>query len=405
MKELKVCIVGLGYVGLPLCLEFAKKYHTVGYDINSKRVHELNNNIDRTLESDPDLLEKSTAEFTTELSVVKECNFYIVTVPTPIDSNRQPDLYPLISASEMISKVLKPNDYVVYESTVYPGATEEVCVPILEKKSGLKFNKDFFVGYSPERINPGDKERSVTSILKVTSGSTKESAIFIDKVYKEIIHAGTHLAPTIKVAEAAKVIENTQRDVNIALINELYIIFSHLGIDTKAVLDAAGTKWNFIKLNPGLVGGHCISVDPYYLMHKSMSVGYVPDIIRVSRQINDGMPKYVAQNIIKELIRIKAFRSDLRIGILGFAFKPNCPDFRNTKVYDLYIELLSYGIEVEIHDTLVESDGVSEEYGITLIPFNELANFDVYIKAVEHEVFSSEEYVQLTKDRNCFSIF
>lgn len=388
-SDVKVGVIGLGYVGLPLALAFSEHFTTIGFDIDSQRVDELNKGFDRTREVEKDVLCNLTdCSFSARTSDLACCNFFIVTVPTPIDGDRQPDLSPLKNASAMIGEVLKNGDTVVYESTVFPGATEEQCVPILEKTSGLKLNEGFYVGYSPERINPGDKERSVKSILKVTSGSTAEVAEYVDSVYRKVITAGTFKASSIKVAEAAKVIENTQRDVNIALINELSMIFDQLGIDTHEVISAAATKWNFVPLMPGLVGGHCISVDPYYLLHKSISAGYVPDIIRKSREINDGMPKYVASRLIKKLINRGLKISNSKCLMLGFSFKPNCPDFRNTKVFDLVKELETYGIDVDVHDPWVDSSKVVDEYNLKLLESYKLEDYDFIVRAVEHDCFT-----------------
>ncbi|MCB1757505.1 MAG: nucleotide sugar dehydrogenase, partial [Gammaproteobacteria bacterium] len=342
-KDNQIAIIGLGYVGLPLAVEFGKKYKTIGFDINRQRIEELRNGTDRTLEVDSEELKSaSLLSYANDLAGIEECNIFIVTVPTPINRHKQPDLTPLEKASETIAQVLKAGDIVIYESTVYPGATEEVCVPILESKSGLTFNKDFYAGYSPERINPGDKEHRVSTIKKVTSGSTPEVGRFVDDLYRSIITAGTHLASSIKVAEAAKVIENTQRDLNIALINELAIIFEKLGIDTLEVLEAAGTKWNFLPFRPGLVGGHCISVDPYYLTHKAQEIGYHPRVILSGRQINDSMGGYVAEQVIKMLTRKRIHVVGANILIMGFTFKENCPDLRNTRVVDIISELNNY---------------------------------------------------------------
>ena len=351
-----IAIIGLGYVGLPLAVEFGKKYKTIGYDINRKRIEELNEGNDRTMEITKEQLSASThLTLINDLSPVGECNFFVVTVPTPIDKNNNPDLTPVLSASRMIGKLLKKGDIVVYESTVYPGCTEEECVPVLEKESGLKFNVDFFCGYSPERINPGDKEHTVTKIKKVTSGSTPEIADVVDNVYASIIIAGTHKAPSIKVAEAAKVIENSQRDINIAFVNELAKIFNRMGIDTHDVLEAAGTKWNFLKFKPGLVGGHCIGVDPYYLAQKASSVGYHPEIILAGRRLNDSMGGYVANEVVKLMIKKDIQIKGSKALILGITFKENCPDIRNTRVIDIYHELDSFGLSVDIYCLLYTS--------------------------------------------------
>lgn len=388
LNNIKIAIIGLGYVGLPLAVEFGKKVTTVGFDINTKRVEELKQGEDHTLEVSPDELKLAKLlNYTNDLEQLKMCNFFVVTVPTPIDYYKQPDLTPLIKASESIGKVLKKGDIVVYESTVYPGATEEECVPVLEKVSGLKFNIDFFVGYSPERINPGDKEHRVTNILKITSGSTPEVASYVDKIYNLIIEAGTHKAPTIKVAEAAKVIENTQRDVNIALINELAIIFNKLQIDTEDVLRAAGTKWNFLPFRPGLVGGHCIGVDPYYLTHKAQSIGYHPEIILAGRRLNDGMGAYVVTQLVKEMIKNRIQIDGAKVLVLGLTFKENCPDLRNTKVVDIVKELKEYNIKVDVYDPWVDVQEAVYEYAITP-QANLLENqYDGIILAVAHHQF------------------
>lgn len=389
LAELKIAIIGLGYVGLPLAVEFGKKkVPVVGFDISSKRIEELKNGQDHTLEVSPNELQQAAQlSFTCDLEKLKECNFFIVTVPTPIDDYKQPDLTPLIKASTSIGKVLKKGDVVVYESTVYPGATEEACIPVLEQVSGLKFNQDFFAGYSPERINPGDKLHRVTNILKITSGSTPEVADFIDQVYNLVIEAGTHKAASIKVAEAAKVIENTQRDVNIALINELAVIFNKLGIDTEAVLQAAGTKWNFLPFRPGLVGGHCIGVDPYYLTHKAQSIGYHPEIILAGRRLNDGMGAYVVTQLVKKMIKQKIQVEGAKVLLLGLSFKENCPDIRNTKVVDIIKELQEYNIEVDVYDPWISAEEAQHEYGITPVTAVNEACYDAMILAVAHNQF------------------
>lgn len=367
LEQIKIGIIGLGYVGLPLAVEFGKVCQTKGFDINVKRVLELNDNIDSTLEcTKEELFSSKKLSYYSDINDLCDCNIYIVTVPTPIDSNKQPDLSPLKNASKLVGGVLSKNDIVIYESTVYPGATEEDCIPILENISGLKYNLDFFAGYSPERINPGDKEHRVINIKKVTSGSTPEIADFVDKIYNLIIKAGTHKATSIKVAEASKVIENVQRDVNIALINELHHIFNKMNINTKDVIEAASTKWNFMKLMPGLVGGHCISVDPYYLLERSKSKGYIPDLIRTAREINDGMASFISDLFIKQLISEKVDLSKVNIIILGAAFKENCPDIRNTKIVDVYNELSSFGFDVDIYDPLVNADEFYHEYGLNI---------------------------------------
>ncbi|WP_420001700.1 Vi polysaccharide biosynthesis UDP-N-acetylglucosamine C-6 dehydrogenase TviB [Acinetobacter sp. LF10] len=389
LAELKIAIIGLGYVGLPLAVEFGKKkVRVVGFDISSKRIEELKNGQDHTLEVSPNELQQAAQlSFTCDLEKLKECNFFIVTVPTPIDDYKQPDLTPLIKASTSIGQILKKGDIVVYESTVYPGATEEVCIPVLEKVSGLEFNTDFFAGYSPERINPGDKLHRVTNILKITSGSTPEVAEFIDEIYNLIIEAGTHKASTIKVAEAAKVIENTQRDVNIALINELALIFNRMGIDTEDVLKAAGTKWNFLPFRPGLVGGHCIGVDPYYLTHKAQSIGYHPEIILAGRRLNDSMGAYVVTQLVKKMIKKKIQVEGAKVLLLGLSFKENCPDIRNTKIIDIVKELEEYHIEVDVYDPWVDSAEAEHEYNIQPINNPKSAEYDAIILAVAHEQF------------------
>ncbi len=386
----KICIVGLGYVGLPLAHAFSEKYEVVGFDINKPRIDELNSGFDRTLELSSNQVKESIKNgmlFTMNLDDVKDCNIYIVTVPTPIDENNEPDLTPLIKSSQSVGKILKKDDIVIYESTVYPGVTEDICVPELEEMSGLKFNTDFFCGYSPERINPGDKEHTVTKILKITAGSTPEIAQKVDELYKSIITAGTHLAPTIRVAEAAKVIENTQRDVNIALMNELAMIFDMMEIDTNAVLAAAGTKWNFIKLTPGLVGGHCIGVDPYYLTHKAQSLGYMPNLILGARQINNGMGKFVAAKTIKLMIQKGINIKNSKVLILGITFKENCPDVRNTKVIDIIEEMAEYGCDVDVSDYWADKNEVKHEYGIKLIDSFEVESYQAIIVAVGHDKY------------------
>ncbi|OOW09533.1 Vi polysaccharide biosynthesis protein VipA/TviB [Acinetobacter sp. MF4642] len=388
LSELKIAIIGLGYVGLPLAVEFGKKVPVMGFDIHQKRIDELQSGQDHTLEVSPKELKQAThLSYTTNLQQLADCNFFIVTVPTPIDEFKQPDLTPLVKASESIARVLKKGDVVVYESTVYPGATEEVCIPVLEKNSGLKFNQDFYAGYSPERINPGDKLHRVTNILKITSGSTSEVADYVDQVYNLIIEAGTHKAASIKVAEAAKVIENTQRDVNIALINELALIFNKMGIDTEAVLEAAGTKWNFLPFRPGLVGGHCIGVDPYYLTHKAQSMGYHPEIILAGRRLNDGMGAYVVTQLVKGMIKKKIQVEGAKILVLGLSFKENCPDIRNTKIIDIVHELQEYHIQADVYDPWVDVSEAEHEYGITPISNLENGKYDAVILAVAHQQF------------------
>jgi UDP-N-acetyl-D-glucosamine/UDP-N-acetyl-D-galactosamine dehydrogenase len=388
LNQIKLGIIGLGYVGLPLAVEFGKKRSVVGFDVNAKRIEELCSGLDATLEVDAiELVQAVQLTFSTNLEDLRACNCFIVTVPTPIDEHKRPDLTPLIKASQTIGQVLKSGDIVIYESTVYPGCTEEDCVPILEKISGLKFNQDFFAAYSPERINPGDKEHRVTNIKKVTSGSTPEVADLIDALYNQIIVAGTHKAPSIKVAEAAKVIENTQRDLNIALINELALIFNRMDIDTEAVLQAAGSKWNFLPFRPGLVGGHCIGVDPYYLTHKAQSIGYHPEVILAGRRLNDGMGAYVASQLVKAMTKKSIQVNGARILIMGLAFKENCPDVRNTKVVDIYRELLDFKCEVDVYDPWVNSEEALHEYGIQMSPELSGQKYDGIILAVAHQQF------------------
>ena len=388
LSELKIAVIGLGYVGLPLAVEFGKKLPVVGFDIHQKRIQELQSGQDHTLEVSPEELKQATQlTYSADLDDLNSCNFFIVTVPTPIDEFKQPDLTPLIKASTSIGKVLKKGDVVVYESTVYPGATEEACIPVLEQVSGLKFNQDFFAGYSPERINPGDKLHRVTNILKVTSGSIPEVADFVDAVYQLIVTAGTHKAPSIKVAEAAKVIENTQRDVNIALINELAVIFNKMGIDTEAVLHAAGTKWNFLPFRPGLVGGHCIGVDPYYLTHKAQAIGYHPEIILAGRRLNDGMGAYVVTQLVKGMIKKKIQVEGAKVLVLGLSFKENCPDIRNTKIIDIVTELKEYQIDVDVYDPWVDVQEAEHEYGISPVKSVSDNSYDAIILAVAHEQF------------------
>ncbi len=390
IDKIKIGVIGLGYVGLPLAVELGKHFDTVGFDINSRRIDELKRGIDHTLEVEPEILAAATKlQYADQAVQIESCNFYVVTVPTPIDRHKRPDLTPLESASRTVGRVLKAGDVVVYESTVYPGATEEVCVPILERESGLRFNVDFFAGYSPERINPGDKEHRVSTILKVTSGSTPEVAEYVDSVYRRVITAGTHKASSIRVAEAAKVIENTQRDVNIALINELAMLFNRLGIDTLEVLEAAGTKWNFLPFRPGLVGGHCIGVDPYYLTHKAQEIGYHPEMILAGRQINDGMGSYVAEQVIKLMTRKRIHVVGARILIMGLTFKENCPDLRNTRVTDLIDEFKHYHAEVDVYDPWVDAKEAQHEYGIEPISEPQPGAYDAVILAVGHRQFQS----------------
>jgi UDP-N-acetyl-D-glucosamine/UDP-N-acetyl-D-galactosamine dehydrogenase len=385
-----IAIIGLGYVGLPLAVEFGKKYKTIGFDINKKRIAELKAGIDNTQEVSPkELTTAQHIQYSTDLESLKSANIYIVTVPTPIDQHKKPDLTPLEKASETVGNVLQKGDIVIYESTVYPGATEDVCIPIIEKHSGLIFNQDFFAGYSPERINPGDKEHRVTTIKKVTSGSTPEIASIVDNLYASIITAGTYKASSIKVAEAAKVIENTQRDLNIALINELAIIFNKLGIDTLEVLEAAGTKWNFLPFRPGLVGGHCIGVDPYYLTYKAESIGYHPEVILAGRRINDGMGRYVVSQLLKAMIKNKIHVVGAKVLILGLTFKENCPDIRNTKIVDIREELLEYGIHVDSYDPWASPSEVHHEYGFTPIATPTPGQYDAIIIAVAHHQFKT----------------
>ncbi|MCS6237834.1 Vi polysaccharide biosynthesis UDP-N-acetylglucosamine C-6 dehydrogenase TviB [Shewanella baltica] len=385
LESLNIGIIGLGYVGLPLAVEFGKKYNTTGFDINEPRVQELTSGKDSTLEcTSSELSEALLLKYTSSLEDIKKCNFYIVTVPTPIDCNNAPDLTPLKKASEALGKIISADDIVVFESTVYPGATEEVCLPIIERVSGLKFNKDFFAGYSPERINPGDKVNRLTTIVKITSGSTPDVAEFVDAVYRTIVTAGTHKASSIKVAEAAKVIENTQRDLNIAIINEFAKIFNRLDIDTEEVLKAAGTKWNFLPFKPGLVGGHCISVDPYYLTHKAKEVGYMPEVILAGRRINDGMGSYVATQMVKKLASTKIHIDEAKVLVMGFTFKGDCPDVRNTKVIEIIKELKSFNINVDVYDTWASPAEVKHEYGIDLITELKENNYDGIILAVDH---------------------
>jgi len=388
--DLRLAIIGLGYVGLPLAIEFGKQRGVVGFDINQARVDELKSGQDHTLEASPEELKAARhLTFTTRLDDLRECNCFIVTVPTPIDEHKQPDLTPLIKASETIGKVLKRGDVVIYESTVYPGATEEDCVPVLEKHSGLKFNQNFFAGYSPERINPGDKEHRVTTIKKVTSGSTPAIADLVDELYRQIITAGTHKAASIRVAEAAKVIENTQRDINIALINELALIFNKMGIDTEAVLQAAGSKWNFLPFRPGLVGGHCIGVDPYYLTHKAQAMGYHPEIILAGRRLNDNMGAYVANQLIKAMIKRRIQIEGARVLVMGLTFKENCPDLRNTRVVDIVAELQDYHCAVDVFDPWVSIAEAEHEYGITPVMQPDTAAYDGIILAVAHHQFKA----------------
>ena len=395
MSAHNICIIGLGYVGLPLAHAFSSKYQVVGFDIYQTRVDELNRAYDRTLELSERQLKEALnngIKFTTDLARIEDCNVYIVTVPTPIDKNKRPDLTPLVKASQTIGKVLKKDDIVIYESTVYPGATQEVCVPMLQEVSGLKYNEDFYCGYSPERINPGDKKHTVTKILKVTSGSTPKIADIVDDLYASIITAGTHKAPSIKVAEAAKVIENSQRDINIAFVNELALIFNRLKIDTKAILEAAGTKWNFLPFRPGLVGGHCIGVDPYYLTHKAQEVGFNPEIILAGRRINDNMGIYVANQVIKLLIKKGHPVKDSKVMVLGITFKENCPDIRNSRVVDVIRELQEFGCDVAVSDPWADEAEVEKEYNLHLSNTRNLNDYDAVVLAVAHDKFKNLEF-------------
>ncbi|KXJ51399.1 MAG: Vi polysaccharide biosynthesis protein VipA/TviB [Colwellia sp. Phe_37] len=390
LNDVKIAIIGLGYVGLPLAVEFGKKYQTLGFDINKGRITELQQGTDSTLEvSDEELAATTNLTYSCEVADLKTANVYIVTVPTPIDEHKQPDLTPLIKASEMLGKVVNKDDIIIYESTVYPGATEEACIPVVERVSGLVYNQDFYAGYSPERINPGDKEHRVTNILKVTSGSTPEIATLVDDLYRSIITAGTHKASSIKVAEAAKVIENTQRDVNIALINELSIIFNKLNIDTLEVLEAAGTKWNFLPFRPGLVGGHCIGVDPYYLTHKAQSVGYHPEMILAGRRLNDGMGAYVVSQLVKNMLHKRIQVEGANVLIMGLTFKENCPDLRNTKIVDIVSELKEYNIKVDITDPWCSSEEAEHEYNLSLTEQPNTDHYDAIILAVSHNEFKA----------------
>lgn len=388
MKDLKIGVIGLGYVGLPLAVEFGKNIEVVGFDINTKRVKELKSGEDKTLEVDKKTLkEADKLKYTCDMDDLKSCNFYIVTVPTPIDEYKVPDLTPVRASSHTVGKVLSHGDYIVYESTVYPGVTEEICVDILEKESGLKFNEDFYVGYSPERINPGDKEHTFSKILKVVSGSTPDACEYIAKVYEKVVKAGVYKAKSIKVAEAAKVIENTQRDVNIALINELSMLFNTLGIDTRQVLEAAGTKWNFLPFFPGLVGGHCIGVDPYYLTFKAQHAGYHPQMILAGRRINDNMGKYVSNQVMKIMTKKKLHVVDSDVLLMGFTFKENCPDTRNTRVIDIYNELKSYNANVDIWDPWADVEEAKEEYGLDVMTQRPVKKYSAIICAVGHKQF------------------
>jgi UDP-N-acetyl-D-galactosamine dehydrogenase len=388
IEELKLAVVGLGYVGLPLAVEFGRIRPVVGFDINRRRIDQLRAGEDVTLEtSREELTAARHLAFTTEVADLRDCNCYIVTVPTPIDEHKRPDLTPLLRASETVGSVLKKGDIVIYESTVYPGCTEEDCVPVLERQSGLRYNEDFFCGYSPERINPGDKEHRLTTIRKVTSGSTPEVAQLVDDLYRQIVVAGTHRAESIKVAEAAKVIENTQRDLNIALVNELALIFNKMGIDTEAVLKAAGSKWNFLPFRPGLVGGHCIGVDPYYLTHKAQAIGYHPEVILAGRRLNDSMGKYVVSQLVKAMTRKRIHVNGSKVLVMGLAFKENCPDLRNTRVIDIIEELKEYGCDVHVYDPWVDATDALREYGISLAQRVEMGMYDAIVLAVAHRDF------------------
>lgn len=404
LDNVNIGIIGLGYVGLPLAVEFGKKYPTLGFDINKKRIEDLKQGHDFTLEvSRGELAESAFINYSFEVEALQRCNVYIVTVPTPIDEHKQPDLTPLIKASQMLAQVISKGDVIIYESTVYPGATEDVCIPEIEQYSNLKFNEDFFAGYSPERINPGDKEHRVTNILKVTSGSTAEIADFVDSLYSSIITAGTYKASSIQVAEAAKVIENTQRDLNIALINELAVIFNKLNIDTEEVLKAAGTKWNFLPFRPGLVGGHCIGVDPYYLTHKAQSIGYNPEVILAGRRINDGMAAYVVTQLTKTMIKRKLQINGANVLVMGLTFKEDCPDVRNTKIVDILTELREYNINVDVYDPWVAPEDAKNEYDIDLIEAPKQQYYDAIIFAVAHHQFkamSNNDILALTKNEH-----
>ena len=395
LNENKIAIIGLGYVGLPLSVEFGKTYKTIGFDIDISRINDLNKGIDKTKEcSDLEIKSSMFLSFTNKISDINQCNVFIITVPTPIDKYKSPDLKPLIKASEMIGKLLKPDDIVIYESTVFPGCTEEECVPVLEEFSKMKFNKDFFVGYSPERINPGDKLNRLVNIKKVTSGSDKKTSLIVDDLYKSIINAGTHLASSIKVAEASKAIENAQRDLNISFVNELAIIFDKLGIDTTEVLEAAGSKWNFLKFKPGLVGGHCIGVDPYYLAFKAQSIGYYPEVILAGRRVNDSMGIFIAQNLISLLIKNKFNVVNSNVLILGFTFKENCPDIRNTRVIDVVNELQNHDMNVDVYDPIASSDEIFKIHKLQTV--NKIARkYDAIVLAVAHDEFKKLDFLKI----------
>jgi len=413
MKSYKISMIGLGYVGLPLAVEFAKHYPVIGFDINQERIDGINNGHDSTLEVEDgnlaSVLSKSKPNdkglfLTSKLDEIKDCNVYIVTVPTPVDKNNRPDLTPLLKASESIGKVIKKGDIVIYESTVYPGCTEEDCVPVIEKVSGMKMNIDFFAGYSPERINPGDKEHTVTTIHKITSGSTPEIAEEVDQLYKKVIKAGTHKAPSIMVAETAKVIENSQRDINIAFVNEIARICAHMNLDTRAVLDAAGTKWNFLKFSPGLVGGHCIGVDPYYMAQKAQEVGYHPEIILAGRRMNDGMGAWIAAQVIKLMIKKDIIIKDARVLVLGITFKENCPDIRNTKVVDVVKELEQFGCKVEIYDPWANAGEVKHEYGREIVSSYKMDDYNAVVLAVAHDKFKNIDFSMRNKNTVLYDI-
>lgn len=397
-----IAIIGLGYVGLPLAVEFAKnKHRVIGFDINQNRIKDLKSGVDHTLEVSKEELLQSSIKFSSDLNDLEAAQVYIITVPTPVDSSRQPDLSPIIAASKTVGSVLKKGDIVVYESTVYPGCTEEVCVPVLEKQSGLRFNQTFFCGYSPERMNPGDKERTVAKIIKITSGSTPEIADEVDRLYSSIVKVGTHKASSIKVAEAAKVIENAQRDINIAFVNELSIIFNRMGLDTHEVLAAAGTKWNFLNFKPGLVGGHCIGVDPYYLTHKAEKLGYHPQVILSGRRINDGMGQYVANQVIKLMIKRSHKIDNAKVLVLGLTFKEDCPDIRNTRVIDVISELKEFGCVVDIYDPWVNAAEVDHEYGLQMLaenPFHNMSQYQAIVLAVAHKKFKEIDFTKINRD-------
>jgi UDP-N-acetyl-D-galactosamine dehydrogenase len=400
----RIAVIGLGYVGLPLAVEFGKLFPTIGFDISEPRIAELQSGSDSTLEvTSEELKSAQQLEFSCRLDAIADADVYIVTVPTPIDQHKQPDLSPLRSASRMLGKLVKPGNIIIYESTVYPGATEEECIPLVEQESGLKFNEDFFAGYSPERINPGDKKHRLTTITKVTSGSTPEVASYVDGLYKRIVTAGTHLASSIRVAEAAKVIENTQRDLNIALVNELALIFNRMDIDTIEVLEAAGTKWNFLPFRPGLVGGHCIGVDPYYLTHKAQETGYTPEVILAGRRINDGMGEYIVSCVVKLMLTRRIHIQDARVLVLGLTFKENCPDIRNTRVVDIVREFQGYGANVDVYDPWIEDEQAKQEYGIDLVKKLEEGTYDAIVLAVAHDEFKAlgTEKIRAFGQPNC----